>query len=105
MFGSTQVRKLEFYNEPDLTANAKCVGNAAGANATMWLEYYIVQANAIANAFADLNSDVASGAISCPAGAFLPCPLQPIIHASAFADGTFSGIKSGAGTNLQVITP
>lgn len=72
------VRRLEFYNEPDL--NSQCI------TAWSWLEYYTIQSQAIQNAFADLNADVVSGATSCPVAA---CPFQPVITASAFAQASF----------------
>ena len=79
------VRKLEFWNEGDL--NAPCI------TAWSWLEHYTLQSQAIQNAFADLNSDVASGELPCPASS---CPLQPVILASAFAQASFNGTSSAS---------
>ena len=81
------VRKIEFWNEPDL--NAPCIN----FNATQWVDYYLVQTSAINHAFADLNADVTSGYMTCPQ-TFLGCPLKPIIHGSAFALASFSGDAS-----------
>ena len=74
-------------NEPDL--NAPCIN----FNATQWNDYYLIQTSAINHAFADLNADFLAGALPCPQ-TFLPCPLQPIVMASAFASSTFSGDAS-----------
>jgi hypothetical protein len=68
------VRKIEFWNEPDL--NAPCITYRS------WLEHYTLQSRAIQDAFADGNADVAAGRAPCPVAA---CPLQPLIYASAFA--------------------
>ena len=69
------IRRLEFWNEPDL--NAACV------TAYSWAEHYTLLSGAIQAAFRDANADVASGAIAaCPAAA---CPFHPQIYASAFA--------------------
>ena len=46
------------------------------------MEHYTLQSQAIQNAFADLNADVANGVIPCPVAS---CPFKPIIVASAFA--------------------
>ena len=46
------------------------------------MEHYTLQSQAIQNAFADLNTDVTNGVITCPVTS---CPFQPIIVASAFA--------------------
>ena len=59
------VRKLEMWNEPDLSAS--CITNAS------WVEHFTLQTQAIQNAFADLNADVAAGTIPCPVAA---CPFQ-----------------------------
>lgn len=80
------VRKLEFFNEPDL--GEACVTTAS------WLDYYTLQSRAIQNSFADSNADVAEGAAECVAAS---CPVQPLIYASAFASATFSGSISSGG--------
>ena len=80
------VRKIEFWNEPDL--GQSCMTYYS------WLDTYTLQSQAIQNAFADLNADVASALVPCPVAA---CPLQPLIYASAFASAGFSGTNN-AGT-------
>lgn len=74
--------------EPDL--NARCIETPTGDNSpSMWIEYYLVQTAAITAAFADLNADAAAGRVQC-VQTNLPCPIQPLIYASAFASATFS---------------
>lgn len=80
------VRKLEFWNEPDL--EARCVTYYS------WAEHYTLQSKAIQDAFADSNADVQSGVLPCPDGAV--CPLQPSIYASAFAQASFNGTSSAS---------
>lgn len=66
------------------------------------MEYYTLQSGAIQAAYADLNADVTSAAISCPV---LSCPFNPIIYASAFAAGSFSGASTSTnGTSPYVST-
>ena len=74
-------------NEPDLNSN--CITYYS------WLEHYTLQSQAIQNAFADGNADVATGMIPCPAS-ISSCPLQPLIYASAFAQSTFATTQSTA---------
>ena len=54
-----------------------------------WLEQYTLRSQAIQNAYADYNSDVAAGSLACPSA--VRCPLSPIVTASAFASRTFDG--------------
>jgi hypothetical protein len=68
-----------------------------------WLEQYTLRSQAIQNAYADLNADVAAGRLTCPAkvdrtdvpaaaAASTPnCPFNPLVSTSAFASRTFSG--------------
>ena len=84
------VRKLEFWNEPDL--NSDCI------TAYSWLEHYTLQSQSIQNAYADLNADVAANRIPCPVAA---CPFQPIILASAFAQDTYVLGPSSASSSYK----
>ena len=82
--------------EPDL--NSPCI------TASSWLEYFTLQSQAVQNAFADANADVASGLLACPVAAST-CPLSPLIYCSAFASANWSGINSAAtGTSPYVGT-
>lgn len=79
-------------------------------NNVTWLETYTLSTQAIQNAYADGNADVASGAL--PGGCPVPpnflsptysCPLSPIIFASAFFWEQMGGLRSGA--NASSPTP
>lgn len=77
-----------------------------------WLEHYTLQSGAIQAAFADLNADVASGTIPCPvaSAAYAPpkptgCPLQPNIHASAFASASFPATFDAGGSPYAATYP
>jgi len=87
------VRKLEFWNEPDL--NSYCI------TAYSWMEHYTLQSQAIQNAYADLNADVSSGTIQCPVAS---CPFKPIILASAFAQDTYVQGPSTASASYKPAT-
>lgn len=79
--------------EPD---TASCITNVT------WVETYTLSAQAIQNAFADANADVASGALACgvPANFSFSCPMAPIIMASAFYFEPMSGTRPNGATNL-----
>lgn len=91
------VVKQEFWNEPDLTAGSSDVG-AQCMSPSRWLEQYTVRCQAVQNAYADLNADVAANRMSCPAlvdrsmlAAGAPnCPMTPALT-TAFASRTFKG--------------
>ena len=91
------VVKQEFWNEPDLTAGSSDVG-AKCMSPSRWLDQYTLRAQAVQNAYADLNADVASGALACPAlvdrSMHAPgapnCPLKPALT-TAFASRTYKG--------------
>ena len=64
-----------------------------------WLEQYTLRSQAIQNAYADYNGDVAAGTLACPAMVAPPmpanaplCPFNPIVSTSAFASRTFEGV-------------
>lgn len=78
--------------------NAACINPGGILNATQWRHYQVVLQTAIFDAFADLNADFTAGLVPCGStSAALPCPLQPIVPASAFAKSTFcTGADSGA---------
>ena len=80
------VRKYEFWNEPDLSA--QCITYYS------WMEFYTLQSQAIQNSYADANADVVAGRTPCPVAS---CPFQPIIIASAFAQSE-TGPSSGLPT-------
>ena len=92
--------KQEFWNEPDLTAGSSEVG-ATCMSPSRWLEQYTVRAQAVQNAYADYNADVASGAMACPAlvdrsmhASGAPnCPFKPVLT-KAFASRTFKGVPA-----------
>lgn len=95
--------KQEFWNEPDLTAGSSEVG-ATCMSPSRWLEQYTVRAQAVQNAYADYNADVASGAMACPAlvdrsmhASGAPnCPFKPALT-TAFASRTFKGEPASPG--------
>lgn len=61
-----------------------------------WLEYYTLQSMAFQNAFADLNADAAAGRIPCPVASCNAATYVPIVHASAFAQASFSGVSTAS---------
>lgn len=79
--------------------NAPCIETAGNNDPVKWVEYYLVQTSAITAAYADLNADVAAGRVRC-VQTFLPCPVQPLIYASAFASATFSLVTNGVDAYL-----
>ncbi len=102
------IRKMEFWNEPDLTAGNSAVG-AACMNPARWLEQYTVRSQAIQDAYADFNADVAAGRMNCPAlidattlppGTAATCPFTPIIT-TAFAARTFDGVPLDPSTHTR----
>jgi hypothetical protein len=55
-----------------------------------------LRSQAIQDAFADFNADVAAGTIPCPApwvARGFSCPIPPIVTASAFASGAFTYVN------------
>jgi hypothetical protein len=95
--------RLAVWNEPDLTAGNNAVG-ALCMSPWRWTEQYTVRSQAIQNAYADFNADVAAGRMTCPAKvdrtdivpgsaeASTPnCPFNPLVTGSAFASRTFEG--------------
>ena len=89
--------KMEFWNEPDLTAGSSDLG-AVCMSPARWIEQLVVRSHAAQNAYADFNADVAANTMACPAlvdrstaAAGAPnCPLKPIFT-SAFASRTYEG--------------
>jgi hypothetical protein len=83
----------------DLTAGASAVG-AQCMSPARWLEQYTVRSQAVQDAYADFNADVAAGRMACPAlvdpsdvvagGPAATCPFTPVIT-TAFAARTFDG--------------
>ena len=76
--------------QPDL-------GGLGCINATTWLEHLTLRSQAIQNAYDDMNSEVDAGTRLCPKNAEnlyilsndgAPCPIQPFVLASAFANGS-----------------
>jgi hypothetical protein len=66
-------------------------------NATTWLEHLTLRSMAIQNAYTDMNMDVQNNLRPCPENAEglyilnndgAPCPIQPFVLASAFANGS-----------------
>lgn len=84
--------------------HAPCINPNDVINPQQWLDYYLIQTGAIRHAFADLNADLMAGRINACPQTFLPCPLQPYIMASAFANGEFSDVSSGVEEYLGQIT-
>lgn len=76
------------WNEPDASSNS-CI------NSTTWLEHYTLRSAAAQHAFADVNADVATGALApCP---FASCPAALVVAASAFAQSGFFTNASALG--------
>lgn len=92
------VRKIEWWNEPDLNAGCIAYDNPA-IGASQWLHYYLIQTSALRHSFADLNAEVAAGTRQC-GQRFLPCPFNPVIMASAFASSGYDGPASPSGFYL-----
>ena len=70
-----------------------------------WLEFFTLQSTAIANAFTDANKDWGSGTATCGFPGFMGgCPAQPLIYASAFAQGTFA-TGTDAAVDATAVSP
>lgn len=71
------------------------------------METYTIASQAIQNAYADLNADVASGAIAaCPVPDTLSfdCPVAPLIYAGAFFFEPMVGTRPNVGTSPYAAT-
>jgi hypothetical protein len=80
-------------------------------NATTWLEHLTLRSQAIQNAYDDMNSEVDAGTRLCPKNAEnlyilandgAPCPIQPFVLASAFANGSPATPGGPASSAAQV---
>lgn len=82
------ISKLELANEPDFTSNnLPCFCEGA-----VWLDFFLVRALAAKNAYADLNSDLATGKATVANGLCAPagCPPEAVplnVLSSAYAGG------------------
>jgi hypothetical protein len=66
-----------------------------------WVDYYTLRSRGVQEAYADMNTDAASGAVACPAVTGVSCPITPLMMASAFAGGSVS-LAQGAFSGLSV---